>query len=61
MKQSNQFGVPAPKAGAVPTMLHLTDTMSIIHDNFGKINHIIVGRDKGNRSWWWISFNSYNN
>ena len=23
MEQSNQFGVPAPKAGALPTALHL--------------------------------------
>ena len=35
--KSNRFGVPAPKAGALPTALH-PDTTHIIHDRSRKCN-----------------------
>ena len=39
-RASNRFGVPAPKAGALPTALHLDRfDLRIIHDKNGKCNH----------------------
>ena len=47
LEQSNHFGVPAPKAGALPTALHPDQTNGIIHDYPEKINHIIIPIDGG--------------
>ena len=41
LKQSNQFGVPAPKAGALPTALHLDEH---IYDTDRYKTEICTGR-----------------